>query len=97
MIDIEPEGWTLIEWAEGDYANEWWWLSFADGDLPKGSQFLGVAIVRGWGILAATIRAHALGINPGGEVAGVQIPLERLPDPSFRERLLTREEAEALP
>jgi len=25
---------------------QWWWISFADGDLPMGSQFLGVAIVQ---------------------------------------------------
>lgn len=24
----------------------WFWLSFADGDLPEGEQFLGVAIVK---------------------------------------------------
>ena len=31
----------------------WWWLSFCDPDKPRGSQFLGVVIVRGESMGAA--------------------------------------------
>ncbi len=48
-----------------------WWLSFCDTDRPKGTQFLGACIVRAPSMVAAVILAHALGINPGGEVVGV--------------------------
>lgn len=55
----------------------WWWMSFADGHLPKGEQFLGALIIDGVDIAGATQRAWARGLNPGGE---------------WRDRLLTREE-----
>lgn len=77
----------------------WWWLSFCDPARPKGEQFLGVAIVRAGGVVSAAAEAGRLGINPGGEVAGADLPME--PDEAWRlawcERLLTREEAEACP
>lgn len=46
-----------------------WWLSFATDDGPRG-----VAIVAGEDIDQAVRRSHELGINPGGEVAGVPFP-----------------------
>lgn len=71
------------------------WLSFADGNLPKGAQFLGVVIVDAPDFLGAVMRTHALGINPGGEVVGVPVPPGgRLPS-DCKDRLLTRAEAEA--
>jgi hypothetical protein len=76
----------------------WWWLSFADGERPKGEQFLGVVIVgEADSIVGASILAHALGINPGGEVLGAPIPPEYLATiaESDRGRLLTKTEAEA--
>jgi hypothetical protein len=48
-----------------------WWLSFCDPDKPEGTQFIGACIVEADDIIAATMLAHCLGINPGGEVAGV--------------------------
>jgi hypothetical protein len=48
------------------------WLSFCDPDKPTGTQFLGACIVRAHDMLAAVALAHILGINPGGEVAGVE-------------------------
>lgn len=80
-------------------AESWWWLSFADGHLPKGQQFLGVAIVRGTNIMHACARAHRLGCNPGGSVQGQQWPLDFDPPEQFQDRLnrlLTRDEAEQL-
>jgi hypothetical protein len=47
-----------------------WWLSFADATRPAGSQFLGICIVRAVDMVSAIKVAHALGINPGGEVRG---------------------------
>ena len=74
----------------------WWWLSFTDASRPKGSQFLGVAIVEARGIAGAVTAAHRLGINPGGAVLAIAIPPEHVPALSYRNRLLSRDEAEAL-
>lgn len=75
-------------------ADSWWWLSFADADLPKGSQFLGAAIVRAPGFAHAIAKTHALGINPGGEVQCVQYPPDVEPQPEHVDRLLSRREIE---
>lgn len=72
----------------------WWWLSFADGSLPAGEQFLGVAIVRARGPSLAIHRAHELGINPGGEVRFMACTDEAVDEkvpPADREVLLSRE------
>lgn len=74
---------------------QWWWLSFCDTTRPKGEQFLGVAIVQAGGIVSAVGEAHRLGCNPGGEVQGWPMPL--VPAEEWRERLLSREEVEAMP
>lgn len=76
----------------------WWWLSFADSNLPKGAQFLGVAIVRGANVYQASQVACHLGCNPGGAVMGEPldddeigaVPLD------FRNRLLTKRDIEEL-
>lgn len=47
-----------------------WWLSFCDPGKPEGEQFLGVVVVRAFGLLHAIDKAWYLGINPGGEVLG---------------------------
>jgi hypothetical protein len=69
------------------------WLSFADSTLPPGTQFLGAAVVRAKAIIEAIQVAHAIGINPGGEVQGHPIVYEPgikpIPD-SYIERLLDR-------
>ena len=71
-----------------------WWLSFADGNLPKGRQFLGVVIVRAYGFAHAHAQVQLMGINPGGEVVGVagDAPwLPQLPE-KYMGRLLGKEE-----
>lgn len=68
---------------------QWIWLSFADD-----TGFLGAAIVQGGGMMEATMRARQLGCNPGGEVVGE--PLENLPPPEYRERLLSMEEIDRM-
>lgn len=80
----------------------WWWLSFADSNLPEGSQFLGACIVQGTepkgqpGIRDCISQSHLLGLNPGGEIKFVQIPDDRVVPEQWRERLLNREECAAL-
>lgn len=80
--------------AESTNPEHWWWLSFSDPERPKGSQFLGVAIVKARGMGTATVAASLLGINPGGHVWGVAIDDERVPPPEYRERLLSRTDAQ---
>jgi hypothetical protein len=68
----------------------WWWLSFA-GDGGN----LGVSIVQAPNMGAAVVRAHLLGINPGGEVKGVMFTEDMVPpDFDVSERALTREQIE---
>lgn len=56
------------------------WLSFADSDLPEGSQFLGAAIVRASDCEEAIRECWRLKINPGGEVAFMEIELDKYKD-----------------
>lgn len=67
-------------------------MSFCDTKRPVGQQFLGVCIVEAPGLMHATQKAWALGINPGGEIKALQIsgvPAEYL------DKLLSRAEIEA--
>ena len=71
----------------------WWYLSFADPDLPRGSQWLGGIYVEASGFLHAIAKAHELKANPGGCVKGWELPPERLRVlPEFTNRLLTSKE-----
>jgi hypothetical protein len=62
----------------------WHLLSFA---MP--GKFLGVTIVRARGMISATRRAHALGINPGGSVRSYEF--DKISKPPFElfEKLVT--------
>lgn len=65
------------------------WMSFVGG-----SGFLGGAFVRGDCWQMAMTRSHLLGINPGGEVEFVELPVSAvlvLPE-RYVERLLSKEE-----
>lgn len=63
----------------------WYYLSFVDGE------FLGAAFVEADGPCEAAHRAHAFGINPGGECLAVGFDDEdALPAEEFRYRLLTK-------
>jgi len=70
------------------------WLSFADGNRPKGTQLLGVCIVDAPDFLAAIHLCHKIGINPGGEVQGGPFPPGLTLPEGYKNRLLTRAEAE---
>ena len=50
-----------------------WWCSFCDPRRPRGEQFLGLCIVEAVDEITAVTKTHALGINPGGEVAFMDI------------------------
>lgn len=78
--------------SSSEHVEPWWWLSFADGSLPEGQQFLGVAIMQGYTIEAVITESHLSGINPGGEIQYVQIPEEHIPEEQYRNRLLTGKE-----
>lgn len=74
-----------------------WWLSFADPNLPAGTQFLGVVITQAATIEDAITGTHLLGINPGGQI-GIMGPVPAdLIAPEWRDRLLTKAEAESVP
>lgn len=78
-----------------------YWLSFADASRPHGEQLLGVCIVHAVGMVNAVRAAHALGINPGGEVRGIPIDESAAARLSFdlaehENRLIPPDEAKAL-
>jgi len=74
-----------------------WWLSFRDPDRPEGSRFLGVAIIQAATLAAAMTRSHRLGVNPGGEVASRgPVDPQRIAA-GWRDRLLSRDEADSVP
>jgi hypothetical protein len=74
---------------------KWWWLSFADGALPPGTQFLGACIVEASDFGEAVSSAWSHGLNPGGEVRGWEFRPDFSPKQSIRYRLLSRAEAES--
>lgn len=76
--------------------SNWWWLSFVDHDKPEGNKFLGVVIIEGETIIDAVRHAWDLNINPGGEVLAGQLEMIDTIPPEFRERLLSKEDAETL-
>lgn len=53
-----------------------WWLSFIDPHLPEGERFLGVAIVEAKDFDMALKKTWELGINPGGQVRGLELEEE---------------------
>ena len=70
-------------------AETYFWLSFADGSLPEGQQFIGVIIARGYTIGAAVTETHLRGINPGGEIQFAEIPPEHVPPAFLHWKLLS--------
>jgi hypothetical protein len=72
-----------------------YWLSFADSELPKGSQFLGCAIVEANDIANAIARSHVVGCNPGGQVLCAEITEDRHAEyRRYVNRLMQRDEIE---
>lgn len=76
-----------------------WWISFCDPHKPKGEQFLGLCIVRAVDEISAIKVAWALGINPGGEAAFMDIDESVMARLSFElpiDVFIPRDEAKAL-
>lgn len=74
----------------------YFWLSFCDEDKPAGEHFLGVAILQAHDVIEAVSTAHRLKINPGGQVASWELPVDyELPE-QFKERLLSKSDIETL-
>jgi hypothetical protein len=67
------------------------WMSFCDTDKPKGSQFLGVVIMKTPGLAHAIDRSWKLGINPGGQVMSYETDGSDIAAEHF-DRLLTNAE-----
>ena len=73
----------------------WWWLSFAGEE-----GFRGAVLTRARGFISAIERTHLLGINPGGEVRGVEVPEEAMRSADgiqhaqHADRLLSRKDIE---
>ena len=79
---------------ESQQPERWWWLSFAG---EKG--FLGGILTRAQGFASAITKTHLLGINPGGECQGAEIPDEVIESSpyghaNFADRLLSKREIE---
>ena len=70
-------------------AEPFWWLSFADPDLPEGQQFIGVIIAQGYTISAVITETHLRGVNPGGECQFAEIPPEHVPPTHLHWKLLS--------
>ena len=78
----------LLAKLRGDGPKRRWWLSFA------ADEFLGACSVEAPTFLAAVKVAHALGINPGGECLGIEVPAGLEGPARFHDRLLTKAEAD---
>lgn len=73
----------------------WWYFSFADPNLPEGTQFLGACLVKAAGEMNAITATHMFCINPGGEAQFVELPGDPPPEmPTWR--LMQREEIDAV-
>lgn len=74
------------------------YLSFADPHLPEGQQWLGAVILESddcLGFVGAVTASHMLGLNPGGEVVGFEVP-DGYVARKWMGRLLTRADIEAM-
>lgn len=76
-----------LEQEEANEPLKWFYCSFATEH-----KFLGGVFVQAHGVLDAATRTHWMGINPGGEMAALEIPdVARLPKVKYRNVLLSKE------
>jgi hypothetical protein len=71
-----------------------YFMSFVDFDKDQEQEFIGACIVRAKNSEDAPQEAWRRGCNPGGEMIGLLVPDDRLPDERWYNRTLTREEVE---
>jgi hypothetical protein len=88
---LRDEGIHELLEQDMDQTERWWWLSFIDRESETN---LGVAIVRGGGIMEAAQNAFTIGCNPGGEVGAWPLSDEMMEevDEQHRNRLLSEAE-----
>lgn len=81
---VEGAG-SIAPEAASHVAKRHYWLSFCDGDLPKGHQFLGVVLIDHADSLEDAVRqACRSGSNPGGEVAAMDWGPSEAPEDAQR-------------
>lgn len=62
----------------------WHYFSFA------AEKFYGGLIIECHGLTDGIMKAHRMGVNPGGEVIAVPVPAGQLPPAKYRNRLLSK-------
>jgi hypothetical protein len=82
---------TAVLAEEAQHPLCWIFIDFGTQD-----QFYGAVVVRARGVVSATLEAHRLGINPGGEALAMSMP-DGWDRPEYCNRLLTSEEVDVLP
>jgi hypothetical protein len=72
------------------------YMSFCDGDMPKGSKFLGAVMVFAEDLQSAVLQAWVMGVNPGGEVASMKASsaVASMVDKKWLNRLLSKDEVD---
>jgi hypothetical protein len=78
---------ALVEEEQGRPVR-WWYLSFATEESAK------AVMVKACGFATAYMTCNFLGINPGGQVMGLEIPDEMAPSAKYIYRVLTKQEVE---
>lgn len=98
LIGGEALGWYVnCEGCENCGGPSWWSFSFADPDLPEGTQFLGGCFVQAKDEAGALTVTHLTGVNPGGEALMIRLPKEVKIPGNWAYRLLSKEELERMP
>lgn len=84
----------MITEADPDAPVKLFYMSFADGERPRGSQFLGGLLIPAKTFTGALRASHDTGVNPGGEVRVLLVT--KTIDPKWIGRLLTKAEIDEM-
>ncbi len=94
LFDASPDPKHL---APGQKRSGWWYFYFVDENRPEGDRFVGAVVVPGADVIEAIEAAGRLGCDPGGtEAKGLAIVEHMLPSEAWRNRLLSKTEANEL-
>lgn len=93
MNEFQERVFSQVQAEQQSNPLTWWWLSFVDPDRPEGDKFVGACIVQGWGVVSASMEAHARKCNPGGQVKGVPFP-EHVDASEWAHTVLNREQVD---
>jgi len=69
-------------------ASVWFYMSF----VSEHEGFLGGLYIQDTDVISAIRQSHLRGLNPGGDVALIEVPSGYEPSPEVRDRLLTKNE-----